>query len=334
MDCMHPILAHQIEIVTLLSKYFTRISVVTGNIGTLNSLPNNVEVYSYGWVPGRHFANIVKFYRAVLPLIMSRSTTIVFSHMVDLQCSLLSPITWLLNKRHFLWYAHTHNSAFLKFSRLFIDKVITSTEGSFPGDIAGVSVIGQAVNQAQFKPNPSREFHSFSKALTYGRLDISKRADAIIDCIKKLRGTYPSLELTIIGNPGSSTSREWAKNLQKDNIHSWLRFSSSVPKQEINNLVSKFDLFFHAYLGSLDKVLIEATMMEIPVITVNAEYLRIFGSWSSASSVSLENEYEGLISRTSSGIRDEVKRRRKIALDEHSMEKWIGHLVHILLYEV
>lgn len=330
MDLEDPLLSHQLEIVLLLAKRFTQVTVVTGRVGLLGSLPPNVEVLSSKWSPGKPLLNLIRFYRLALPIILSPNTTAVFSHMADLQCALVSPITKLLHKRHCLWYAHVHESIYLKISMLFVDKIVTSTQGSFPPIQTDVHTIGQSIDPIRFKPNTSRSYRNIKRVLTYGRLDISKRADEIIYSVRKLRDEYPELTLTIVGSPGNAASIDWAKNLEKENPDKWLRFFPSVHRREIDKLVSEHDIFFHAYRGSLDKVLIEASLMEIPVVTTNSEYHRLFGSWNTSFRTTLISEYEGLVKLPPSKIRAEVKRRRDLALKNHSMEHWINQISVIL----
>jgi len=250
--------------------------------------------------------------------------------MVDLQCALVSPLTRILRKRHCLWYAHTNESIFLRISTLFVNNIVTSTRGSFPFSNDKVRAIGQAVDPKQFKAQTSRDFQEFTKVLTYGRLDISKRADEIIESVRKLREVYPKMTLSLIGTPGNVSSADWASNLQKINQEAWLTFKPSVPRREIGKLVSDSDVLFHAYLGSLDKVLIEASFMEIPIVTINPEYHRIFGTWGTSQTPSLISEYESLTKLSFRQVKTEVKRRRDLALQHHSTSGWINQLVEIL----
>ena len=88
----------------------------------------------------------------------------------------------------------------------------------------------------------------------------------------------------------------------------------------------------HAYKGSLDKTLIEATLAGLPVVTLNLEYLHIFGSWlpGNIDNVSLDTELNFLnemdvVSRVS-----EVRRRQAIALSGHTLNSWAKKLSELL----
>ena len=112
----------------------------------------------------------------------------------------------------------------------------------------------------------------------------------------------------------------------------WLSFQENLKRSEIPKCLLKYDIFIHAFRGSLDKSLIEATFTRMPVVTVNLEYLSIFGSWSknSNSEVTLETEVSALLGLTNDQIWKECERRSVIALAGHSLENWTISLVDIL----
>ena len=88
--------------------------------------------------------------------------------------------------------------------------------------------------------------------------------------------------------------------------------------------------FFHAYIGSLDKTLVESTMLSVPVVTINPEYIKIFGSWSSSGSVSLDSEYRAMRSLNFTELELELERRHSLALRNHSLTNWINLLSQLL----
>ena len=88
--------------------------------------------------------------------------------------------------------------------------------------------------------------------------------------------------------------------------------------------------FFHAYIGSLDKTLIESTMCRVPVITINPEYLEIFGTWSNLDEITLVDEYTAMRKLTQVELKAELNRRVELAVQNHSLEHWINLLMEIL----
>jgi len=79
--------------------------------------------------------------------------------------------------------------------------------------------------------------------------------------------------------------------------------------------------------------LLEATLMRKPVLTVNAEYLKIFGSWSKCTSaeVTLVREYESLFSLSQFEVTKELDRRVHLVIQNHSASSWYPRLLSILL---
>jgi hypothetical protein len=117
----------------------------------------------------------------------------------------------------------------------------------------------------------------------------------------------------------------WELEIQKG----WLEFHESIPRHDLPSFLKLYDGFVHAFQGSLDKSLIEATFSNLAVATMNLEYQRDFGAWSSDSD-SLESEIRALIARPAEELTFELVRRLEIAHQKHSFSKWIQQLNIIL----
>ena len=90
------------------------------------------------------------------------------------------------------------------------------------------------------------------------------------------------------------------------------------------------DVFIHAFQGSLDKTLIEATLAGLPVITINNEYLNEFGTWSQRNtSIDLDNEFSAFMSSPNDQIAKLCKTRQQIAITKHSFDQWQTQLLRI-----
>jgi glycosyltransferase involved in cell wall biosynthesis len=255
--------------------------------------------------------------------------------MTDGLSAILSPFTFLLRIQHCLWYAHAHNSLKLTFSSFFVDKIVSSTIGSCRLSINKKKVvyINQGVEESLF---PFQEISdtNYSSFLYFGRLDPSKNIGALLEFITniKLNSSEVSLDLY-----GQSSNEESAKYLSQMKIaHRELFECGSVvlfnpiSRNEIYTLRSKYDLFINLYDGSLDKTLIEATMLGFPVMTWNLEYCRDFGTWSGTTPGKtlsfLLSEYWYVSNLDLQEIRRETKRRQLLAITLHSFSKWIDRL--------
>ena len=335
MSKSHPVLSHQADVATLLAKHFDRTTIITGD-SSINDSPKGMDVVSTNWAIGNKFSKIYRLFAVAVPIIWKkRKNAVVFSHMTDLQSALLGPITRLLGIKHYLWYAHKVKSSFLLIANFFVDGIITSTPGSCPIHSAKVHPIGQAIDEKKFHRSGALSNQDVFKALHVGRFDPSKDLHQIVSAISNLRVSNPRLEFTQIGSPSTPSAKNEAEKLlkvwQSQITEGWLRFLPTVSRDELPQTIAKFQVFFHAYHGSLDKTLIEATMCGIPVISVNPEYVLEFGTWSgSLHKISLENEFLSMKAMAPEIYSTEMERRYRLCVERHSRAKWIDSLVVIL----
>lgn len=332
MDEADRIFSHQQQIVAGLGSYWGEIHVITGKVGSYSSLPN-VFVYNSGWVPGKRLGSVFRFLRIFLKVTQQNDFHAIFSHMTEVQSFLIAPFCRFMKFRHFLWYAHASHSKYLKFVAFFANKIITSTPGSCPITGGKVLAIGQSVNEKQFK-FIDLENKPLLNSVHFGRLDKSKGIQEIIDLSSKIRTKHPGFTLTLIGNPSNAENLEWANEIRNRyaSESNWVRFVAGANRSELPELIGRFDVMLHAFQGSLDKTLIEATMVGIPVVTLNREYHKEFGSWSTESnSSSLENELLAVLNLDFTQLKSRLEFRRAMAVKNHSFDTWIAKLNQVFL---
>jgi hypothetical protein len=326
-----PLLSHQIEAVRSLSRTFSQVMVITSNLGPA-LLPSNVTVKDLKWSQRSVAGNTFNFFRVILPLIIRRDV-VIFSHMTDVQAALIAPVAKILGVKHYQWYAHATFSRYLKWSRVWVNGVITSTSGSCP--IAGKKVfpIGQAIIPESFE-FIARQQNKLTKALHVGRFDPSKNIHLIAEtCIMISKNETP-ITFTQIGNPTTDLARRYAKSFELEYAdlieNQVIMVKPSILRTEIASYMAANDFFIHAYVGSLDKTLIEATLSGLPVITLNPEYQSQFGTWSGLTNPNLYSEYMALKNLDTAELNIELERRRLVCEREHSLENWTGKLTTIL----
>lgn len=332
MDTNHPVLSHQIDIVEKLAPSFRKVIVLTANPGDYES-HSNISICSTFWINGNPFRNLLNLYREFFRVLNSESVDVVFSHMTDVQSALLSPLTRLFRIKHYLWYAHKHKSRYLAFANFFVDGIITSTSGSCPIEGPKTYPVGQGVDSGIFQ----FKLHELPKKINFlhvGRFDSSKRIEKIIEFGIELRDLDIDFSLTLIGSPSNEVANQYSKFILSrydgnPNME-WLTFLPGVRRSELPGLLHLYDVFVHAYEGSLDKTLIEATLCGLPVITTNIEYLQIFGCWGPGIGLTLKSEFLSFASKDRSDVRLEQVRRRQICSDQHSVESWISQVTSIL----
>lgn len=332
MDSEHPLLSHQQEAVHALSNKFDHVTVITGQAG-INKASPNVKIIDTQWNAGQGFRNTVRLLAKSLPLIIRGDFNSVFFHMTDLQCAVLSPFLRLRGKRQLLWYAHTSKSNYLVWSSFWVNSIITSTPGSCPLKSEKVLPIGQAIDESRFAKIPLEKLN-LNKLIHIGRFDKSKQIETLIQAAMELREENDQIELKLVGSPANEESKIWAEGLSAkygDQIElGWLEFEGSISRTLFPMKMAKSGSFFHAYIGSLDKTLVESTMLTVPVVTINPEYINIFGSWSNSEPVSLISEYRALKSLNFADLDAELNRRHSLAVRSHSLTNWVDQLSQLL----
>lgn len=335
MDQNHQVLSHQVETVNRLASKFDCVVVLTGRIGYFK-VESNVQVRCFHWEQGKRVKSIIRFLKLFFKTILKEKFSVVFSHMTSVHSAFVSPITKIVGLKHYLWYAHTSNGIFLKISKIFIDGIITSTPGSCPISGKKVFPIGQAIDSKKFVRHV-KDFTSIRNLIHIGRFDPSKNVETIIKVVEMLRFNQNGLNLAIIGSPSTTPHRiktqDIIKKYSSNPNYQWLKFTSHISRNLIPKALEHADCFIHAFQGSLDKTLVEATFSGLPVITVNNEYRNLFGSWSKESSSSLatlEVEARSFFEASASEIEAEINRRYLIAIENHEISGWIDRLVAIL----
>jgi glycosyltransferase involved in cell wall biosynthesis len=333
------VFSHQRESVIALSKHFESIEVFTTE-DSFEILPNNIRVIEISWKKNSPLRNTFIIFRSVFPHLARHRKATVFTHMADVHAALISPMTWLLRMKHILWYAHATNSLFFIWSSFFVSKILSSTPGSCRIKInrRKVKFINQGINERDF-PYLLKKSHNLKKLFYYGRLDKSKNVHLMLELVRILNRRDESFSIDIFGKTAKSSSDKYILELKKDIVFekrsSQIRFNNSIERKQIPFVANDFGIFLNLFSGSLDKTLIENTLMGIPVVTWNEEYCLQFGTWSDtpaeASLSFVVQEIESLLKLKKIKVKEELARRHRIALDNHSFEGWIKRLTSEIL---
>ena len=334
MDENDPVLSQQTQVVSRLVDHYSKVMVITGRVGKYQT-HSNLTVIDSNWVVGKGFLSAIRFLFKAIPVLIRNRPQLIFSHMTEVQSFLISIVTFTLRIKHFLWYAHSKKSFFLRWNHVLLDGIITSTSGSCPIISNKIYTIGQAVDSKQF---PLRDLNNLrlEKLLHIGRFDRSKNVSMIINEVEISHKSFPELKLTLIGSPSNPTEKVYADLIETNYnisvINGWLIFKNSILRSDAPKILKENDVFIHAYQGSLDKTLVEATLVGLPVVTINIEYLKEFGNWDLSNSfhVTLSEQIQYLKSLPTKDLEKELNVRREIAVEKHSLDKWIERLVKVL----
>jgi len=327
------VFAHQATLAEKISLNFTRTSVLTSDSDDLqiNDPKGKLKIQSINWRHNQSVTNILKFYYYTFRFIFLFRPTHVFYHMTDVHAALAAPIFKMLGTRQVLWYAHANGSLFLRIAMNFVNCVVTSTPRSFPNWKPSVTCIGQAVDINMFSFT-SKEFSKPPKLIHVGRLDKSKNIDDILSWARDSIRRRESCDLTLIGEPTLENIEYWASLEQKYykefelGLFNWI---PSTPRRELPEKLRKFDVFVHAYRGSLDKAVLEATALGLTVISINKEYIKEFGCWST-DVPSLRSEFASLIKCDKRNIMENNFGRRRRVEQNHSKDNWVMSMTRLI----
>jgi len=333
------VFGHQREVVRDLIGHFDSIQVITSD-PTTGPMLDGVFVSSSAWKPGKKLWSSYRFLLLALPIILrsrkSQKNLVIFSYMTEVQSALIAPISRVLGIRHFLWYAHTSKSLFLRWCHFWVTGILTSTKDSCPYESSKVSVIGQAIDSDRFKYS-GRAKYRFYKGIYVGRFDRSKNLESIINFLRETSQIGLASKISLVGE-ATMGNEQYIKSLIDSNRDllraGTLEISARVPNNHLPPLLKQFDFFINSFSGSLDKSLVEATLIGLPVVTVNPPYLREFGSWQGsytpAHRTTLIDEYLALYNLEPGALEETCKARSQHAVLMHSRKMWLQRLLRIL----
>jgi hypothetical protein len=200
-------------------------------------------------------------------------------------------------------------------------------------------VIGQAIDTTLFIPSTFRDFSKSTRFIHIGRVDPSKHIHEIISLFLQLDLFATGHTLTIMGEPSSKLHSEYFNYLRNQYsellINESLVFSGKIERNRIPSTVQSFDCFVHAFQGSLDKVLVESALLGLPIVSINLEFLREFGSWTEQSNINLELESElrSYLNSSTSERTTLTQNRLEVAKANHSLISWSKKVVTLLKRE-
>jgi glycosyltransferase involved in cell wall biosynthesis len=343
------VFSHQIGVIQSLSKEFDQTVVIAAQVGAKElqeysgdpKSKNRIIVIQADFSrKNSHLRNAQRFLALILFLKNFQFHT-VFYFMTETSAALFGAYFKVSHTRQVLWYAHARKSYRLVIASFFVDLICSSTKGSMPLDSNKIRLIGQMVDEKLFPYSPK----ALSRDLTlihYGRFDESKNIGFLLQVAERLVTFKSKMRLKVIGSPSTRRSIMYQKQIMENFIEiissGRVEILPACLRSQLSQHLMESDIFLHAFQGSLDKSLVEATLVGMPVVTLNQEYLREFGTWSKASNGTgadlvefLLNEVRAILSLSSSSLQAERFRRYKIALENHSLAPWTAKMSKLLL---
>ena len=335
MDESSQLFSHQVVVVNQLAKLFEEVTVLTGKIGYYK-VDSNVKVYSSRWQNGKRIHSIINFLSIFLKIVLGNRPNVIFSHMTSVQSAFVSPITSLLRIKHYLWYAHSSNNIYLKVSHFFLNGVLTATDGSCPIKSTKVKVIGHSIDPLVFS-RKNEVIYPIKKFIHIGRFDPIKNIELIVETIHEIKKSHSYVTFDNFGSPSKEVYAAYEskviKNYSTAQNLEYIKFNASVNRNKLPSVIKSYDVFIHACDAGLDKSILEATLTGLPVVTINKQYLDIFGYWttnSDTSQVSLTSEALTLLNFSNKDLIVELDRRYKIALQHAEIRLWASKVKNII----
>lgn len=346
LDLKHPFLSSQARLVTAISRRVASLHVITGSVGNFEP-PANIRIYELD-SPKTHtrsksISRLLKLFSLIKSsrkIIRESKVDTIFVHMADLYAAALSCFCFFDSRRIFLWYAHAYPSFWLKICRLRNVSFLTSTKGSFPFQKSQVQILGQIVDESLFPFNSEQQPIGKLGNVNFchvGRLDKSKNVHYILLALAEIKAKNEiAMSFNHFGEAAQYDDdyvqyldHQIAKIQLASRIS--VKINPSVVNTEVAGIFKGHDVFIHAFQGSLDKTLIEATLAGIPVITANREYIRLFGSWSPDVTAEcqlsineiLTREWLGLASMDSNTFFTVIRERSTLARLRFTEEPWL-----------
>jgi glycosyltransferase involved in cell wall biosynthesis len=235
------------------AKRCERVTVVCLRAGVYH-LPNNVEVVV---LESGRLTRAVQFLQLVYT--KRHEYDAVFVHMNPEYVVLAGWLWRLMHKKVALWYVHKSVNVRLRLAAFFADVIFTASKESFRLASPKVRVVGHGIDVNFFKRDP--DIPRGNTLLAVGRLSPSKRTDLAIEA-----AAYAKRRLKIIGEgPQRRALQALAEKLSAP-----VEFAGGVPHPELKDEYETAAVFIHtSETGSLDKVVLEALAMELPVITTS-----------------------------------------------------------------
>jgi glycosyltransferase involved in cell wall biosynthesis len=224
--------------------------------------------------------------------------------------------------KHFLWYAHKSHNIYLQLTHRLFDGIVTSTRDSCPIKTGKIFPIGQTIQANKFLIKSNTNY-PITKLIHIGRFDPIKRISDIVLAVQRVRNNFPSLTLDLFGSPTSNLSIKYEEEVKLKFQHAidqgWLRFYPGA--------------FIHSCDAALDKVLLEASISKLPVVTINQEFLKFFGSWEilvDFKEIDLEDELRALLNVKLEDLNGVLDQRYQATVDHHELNGWTQRLIKVI----
>lgn len=200
----------------------------------------------------------------------------VFVHM-NTEYVLLGGLIWkLLGKRVVLWYTHKHVGLRLRIAELLVHHILTASKESLRLASKKVMVMGHGIAMPEII-RPASAPGSVLHIVTVGRIAPAKRIRELVRALGVLYKRNIPFTASIVGVPATAVDQEYAKELMHELAEApykaHVKFIGAVRHEDLPQVLATADVFVNLSLtGSLDKAVLEALIMRVPVVSTNEAF--------------------------------------------------------------
>lgn len=297
-----------------------------------HDLPNNVEVIALG-----ETGKIRRAFEVCTVSWGRRSEyDAVFVHMNPEYVAAAGWLWRFLKKRIGLWYVHKSVTALLRYAERAVDVIFTVSKDTFPLGSSKVEVTGHGVDTELFKPISGVD--NFFRAVSIGRISAKKNTRGIVESFLHFAAGKENVALDLYGDAVTKEEKEYERTLKKmlfpENASNAVHFNGPILHEAVPTTLSGSSVFLSlSETGGIDKAILEAMAMEIPVITTSPAHAPLLSRYPQLIAHSVEDvpaalEYVYALPhtvRTAIGgdLRQEV-------VENHSLPKLIKKLTWLL----
>ncbi|MDP8923877.1 MAG: glycosyltransferase family 4 protein [Chloroflexota bacterium] len=226
---------------------------------------------------------LARLQRLVGRLCLGGEVDAVLAHMGPVFAVAAAPVARLSRTPLFLWYAHGHVSSMLRLAHALVDGVGTSTPEGFRIPSSKVTITGQGIDTARFRP-PGRPPDGPASVLSVGRFSPVKDYVTLLDALGRLpladSGVAPSAEL--VGGVHSASEQVYLASLRARaadlGLGERVRFVEGLPHARMVPTYQRATLFATcSRTGSLDKAVLEAAACGVVPLVCNDAFRDLFG---------------------------------------------------------
>ena len=304
-------------------------------------LPPNVKILSLG--KEKKYSRILYLWNFYKYIFLERHNYDgVFVHM-NKEYVLLGGLLWkLLKKKVTLWYAHGRTDWILQVAEKIVDIIFTSTKSGCRLNSPKIKIVGQGIDVDFFAPvESSAPNHKVFKIITIGRLSPVKDYPTLIKAVEMLVAEGVHLDVSVVGGSVLAEDALFPSFLKKiaeeKKLDSTIHFLGGKSNQEVLPYLRESDLFVNmSHTGSLDKAVLEAMAVGLPVLTCNEALEDVLGNYREILMYPKGN-YAALakkikmITELSSIKREQITRElREMVVKNHSLSDFIKKILEIM----